>query len=114
MITSSITFPTWKTKECIKVRQDSRIEYKYVIFKESKYFSWEKLPDNRILDTKNFLRIIIHDQQGISSLIKKDILEGKIERFTNINSSVLNLRSDSINDIAIDISDRRVKVSIQT
>jgi hypothetical protein len=65
MLTSSITFPTWKTKECIKVRQDSRIEYRYIIFKEGKFYSWEKNKGNRVLDTKNFLRIIIHDHQGI-------------------------------------------------
>ena len=64
MFTSSITFPTWKTKECIKVKQETRIEYKYVIYREGKFVSWEKLPGNRILDTRNFLRIIIHDHQG--------------------------------------------------
>jgi hypothetical protein len=64
MITSSISFPTWKTKECIKVRQDTRIEYKYIIFREGKSVGWERIVGNRILDTKNFLRIIIHDHQG--------------------------------------------------
>lgn len=102
MITSSISFPIWKTKECIKVRQDTRIEYKYVLFREGKFFAWEKISKNRILDTKNFLRIIIHDHQNI--------IEGKIEKFTNMNASVLNQVPDSKNDISIDISDRRVKV----
>jgi len=64
MITSSISFPTWKTKECIKVRQDTRIEYKYIIYKDGKLLTWENVKGNRILDTRNFLRIIIHDHQG--------------------------------------------------
>lgn len=109
MITSSLSFPTWKTKECIKVRQETRIEYKYILFREGKFHAWEKMTVNRILDTKNFLRIIIHDHQG-NVFIYVDILEGKIEKFTNMNTSVLNQVSDNKNDLAIDVSDRRVKV----
>lgn len=65
MITSSLSFPAWKTKECIKVRQDCRIEYKYIVFKDGKFDAWERINGNRILETKNYLRIIINDNKGI-------------------------------------------------
>jgi hypothetical protein len=67
MVTSKLDFPVWKTKENIKVKQNSEIEYKYVIFKDKKFFKWETLPtdSNRIVQIKNLVRMVIHDQQGI-------------------------------------------------
>jgi hypothetical protein len=66
MVTSKLEFPVWKTKENIKVRQNSEIEYKYIIFKDKKFFKWETLPNNlnRIVQIKNLVRMVIHDIQG--------------------------------------------------
>jgi hypothetical protein len=67
MVTSKLDFPMWKTKENIKVKQNSEIEYKYIIFKDKKFSKWETLPNdtNRTVQIKNLVRMVIHDIQGI-------------------------------------------------
>jgi hypothetical protein len=66
MVTSKLDFPVWKTKENIKVQQNSEIEYKYIITKDKKFHKWETLPSNsnRKVQIKNLVRMVIQDTQG--------------------------------------------------
>ncbi len=41
LVTSKLDYPLWKTKENIKVPQDTEIQYKYVIFKSGVFDRWE-------------------------------------------------------------------------
>lgn len=82
MVTNQLDFPVWKTKENIKVKQNTEIQYKYVIFKQGKFEKWEWLPSNtnRIINVKNNVRLVIHDIQEIST--------SRIEKFTKMNFSL--------------------------
>jgi trehalose-6-phosphate synthase len=82
MVTSQLDFPVWKTKENIKVKQNTEIEYKYIIFKKGKFDRWESLTQNsnRIINVRNNVRIVIHDIEGIST--------SRIEKYTKLNFSI--------------------------
>jgi trehalose-6-phosphate synthase len=80
MITSKLDYPIWKTKENIKVSQDTLIQYKYVVFKNGIFDKWEILPNNsnRTLSTQHLLRVIVHDIQEVST--------SKIEKYTKLSN----------------------------
>ena len=42
MITNNQDYPLWISKENIIARQNSEIQYKYLIFKDGKFVQWEK------------------------------------------------------------------------
>jgi len=79
MVTSQQDFPVWKTKENIKIRQNTEIHYKYLIYRKGKFDKWESLPynTNRVINVKNNIRIVIHDIQGIST--------SRLEKISNSN-----------------------------
>ena len=66
LITSKTDFPIWKSKENIKVKQNSEINYKYVIFQNGKFSKWEQIPNNlnRTVLIKNYIRVVIYDDQS--------------------------------------------------
>lgn len=66
LITSKADFPIWKSKENIKVKQNCEICYKYVIFENGKFKQWEEIPlnQNRTLNIKNYVRVVIYDTQS--------------------------------------------------
>lgn len=66
LITSKTDFPIWKSKENIKVKQNSEINYKYVIFQDGKFSKWEQIPNdlNRTVHIKNYIRVVIYDDQS--------------------------------------------------
>ena len=63
MVTNIQEYPFWKSKENIIASQNSEIQYKYLIFKNGKFFQWEKTENNANLKVKieNYFRIVIHD-----------------------------------------------------
>jgi hypothetical protein len=65
MVTSKLDFPVWKTKENIKVKQNSEIQYKYIVFVNGKLSRWEEMTGNRVIQIKNLLRVIVNDSEGI-------------------------------------------------
>lgn len=71
----------WKSKENIKVKQNSEINYKYLIFQNGKFKRWEEIPNNknRIIHIKNYVRVVISDVQ--SNLNK--LFNIKISKFLN-------------------------------
>ena len=66
MVFSKLDQPVWKTKENIKIMQNSTVEYKYVIFKNGIFNRWENLPynKNRSITIGNMIRVVIYDKQG--------------------------------------------------
>jgi len=66
LITSKADFPIWKSKENIKVKQNSEINYKYVIFENGKFKRWEEIPlnKNRTVNIKNYVRVVIYDTES--------------------------------------------------
>ena len=70
MVTSKLEFPLWKTKENIKVKQNSEIQYKYIIFQDGKFSEWENINSNRIIYIKNLIRVIVNDKQGKLILLR--------------------------------------------
>ncbi len=70
MVTSKLDFPLWKTKENIKVRQNSEIQYKYIIFQNGEFSQWENINSNRIIYIKNLIRVIVNDKQGYLNLLR--------------------------------------------
>ena len=67
MVTNNIEYPLWKTKENIIARQNSEIQYKYLIFKDGKFSQWEKTENNANLKVKvgNYFRLVIYDPGSI-------------------------------------------------
>jgi len=65
LITSKSDFPIWKSKENIKLKQNSDVNYKYVIFEHGKFLRWEEIPvnKNRTANIKNYVRVVINDTQ---------------------------------------------------
>ena len=63
MVTNNQEYPLWKSKENIIAPQNSEIQYKYLIFKDGKFFQWEQTENNANLKVKvgNYFRIVIHD-----------------------------------------------------
>ena len=63
MVTSSNEYPLWKSKENIKVAQNSEIQYKYLIFKNGKFLQWEKTENNqnRKIKVNNYFRLVVLD-----------------------------------------------------
>jgi hypothetical protein len=116
MVTSKLEFPVWKTKESIKVRQNSEIEYKYIIFKCGKFYKWESLLINRIVQIKNLVRMVIHDIQGKLYGLLVDSNVVNIEKFTKMNSkdendSLVNDNNEEI-DNRFDMHSPKIRVSI--
>ena len=66
LITNKLDYPIWKSKENIKVKQNSEITYKYLIFQNGKFKRWENIPKerNRIIYIKNYVRVVLSDVQG--------------------------------------------------
>ncbi len=66
LITNKFDYPLWKSKENIKVKQNSEINYKYLIFQNGKFKRWEEIPNNknRIIHIKNYVRVVISDVQS--------------------------------------------------
>ena len=66
MFTSNQEYPLWKSKENIFAKQNSEIQYKYLIFKNGKFLKWEKTDNNQNLrvKTENYYRIIVNDPGG--------------------------------------------------
>jgi trehalose-6-phosphate synthase len=89
MVTNQLDFPVWKTKENIKVKQNTDIEYKYIILKKGKFEKWEALPNNlnRTINVRNNVRIVIHDVQGMCN--------SRVEKFTKLNFSSIDSPSDN-------------------
>jgi trehalose 6-phosphate synthase/phosphatase len=63
MITNNQDYPLWKSKENIIARQNSEIQYKYLIFKDGKFVQWEKTENNanRRVKVGNYFRLVIND-----------------------------------------------------
>ena len=72
MVTNSTEYPLWKSKENIKVPQNYEIQYKYLIFKNGKFFQWEKTENNmnRKVKVGNYFRLVVLDPGS------------KVEKFT--------------------------------
>ena len=66
MMYSKLAQPIWKTKENLKLIQNSTVEYKYVIFKNGIFVRWENLPfnKNRTINIGNMIRIVINDKEN--------------------------------------------------
>ena len=63
METNNQIYPLWRSKENIIALQNSEIQYKYLIFKDGKFFQWEKTEnnDNRRIKVENYVRLVIHE-----------------------------------------------------
>ena len=66
MMYSKLAQPIWKTKENLKLIQNSTVEYKYVIIKNGIFVRWENLPfnKNRTINIGNMIRIVINDKEN--------------------------------------------------
>ena len=60
MVTNQQEYPLWKSKENIKVQQDTEIQYKYLIFNRGKFKCWENSANRRVKIGK-FCKIVIMD-----------------------------------------------------
>ena len=54
LIFSKLDIPIWKSKENIKIPQNTFFEYKYVIYKNGNFDRWENIPSHI---NRNFTRI---------------------------------------------------------
>ncbi len=83
MLYSKLDTPLWKTKENIKIIQNSTVEYKYVIFKNGTLVRWENLPynKNRSIEVGNNIRIVVDDKQDDpnSKIEKSDCIYSRID-----------------------------------
>ena len=76
---SNEDYPIWKTRDNIKIPQNSTVEYKYVIFKDNQFSRWEDLPYNvnRKFSIVNNIRLVVLDKQDDSNtqIEKSDFVE---------------------------------------
>lgn len=90
---SNEDYPIWKTRDNIKIPQNSTVEYKYVIFKDNQFSRWEDLPYNvnRKFSIVNNIRLVVLDKQDDSNtqIEKSDFVE---------SDSTANLRRKSTED----------------
>lgn len=66
LVTGKLTYPIWKSKENIKVYQNSIVEYKYIFFKNGVFSHWETQAENRKIPIqRNMIRLVVCDPGGI-------------------------------------------------
>ena len=115
METNNQIYPLWRSKENIIALQNSEIQYKYLIFKDGKFFQWEKTEnnDNRRIKVENYVRLVIHDHGSniekcmfsfpvsISNTPSKDDYNFDFEYDSKINDSNINTNNfiDSRNNL---------------
>ena len=100
MVTSQQDYPLWKSKENIIVQQDTEIQYKYLIFREGKFISWENSANRRVKIGK-YWKIVIMDP---GSKIVHSISDPNLNNITNseISKSENNFYEDDSKFINID------------
>lgn len=79
MVTNQQDYPLWKSKENIKVQQDTEIQYKYLIFNRGKFKCWENSANRRVKIGK-FCKIVIMDP---GSKIVNCISDPNLNNITN-------------------------------
>ena len=81
LIFSKLDIPIWKSKENIKIPQNTFFEYKYVIYKNGIFDRWENIPShiNRNFTILNMIRVIILDKENDknSQIEKCDYINNK-------------------------------------
>ena len=81
LIFSKLDIPIWKSKENIKIPQNTFFEYKYVIYKNGNFDRWENIPShiNRNFTILNMIRVIILDKENDknSQIEKCDYINNK-------------------------------------
>ena len=106
MVTNNLEYPLWKSKENIIARQNSEIQYKYLIFKDGKFSQWEKTENNANLKVKvgNYFRLVIYDPGSI------------IEKYTpSISFSIPNTPTkDDFNYFDFEIDSKIIDSNINT
>ena len=107
METNNQIYPLWRSKENIIALQNSEIQYKYLIFKDGKFFQWEitENNDNRRIKIENYVRLVIHDPGSniekcmisfpfsISNTPSKDDYNYESEYDSKINDSNININN---------------------
>ena len=91
MITNNDVYPTWKSRENILVPQDTEIQYKYLIFYNKKFKSWEN-NENRRVKIGKYCKIVIKDpgSQIINSVSDHNL--------SNISNSEISKAENQFND----------------
>ena len=91
MITSNDEYPTWKSRENILVPQDTEIQYKYLIFYNKKFKSWEN-NENRRVKIGKYCKVVIKDpgSQIINSVSDPNL--------SNISNSEISKAENPFND----------------
>ena len=91
MITSNDEYPTWKSRENILVPQDTEIQYKYLIFYNKKFKSWEN-NENRRVKIGKYCKVVIKDpgSQIINSVSDPNL--------SNISNSEISKTENPFND----------------
>ena len=76
LVTGKLTYPVWKSKENIKVFQNSVIEYKYIFYKNGIFSHWESQTENRKITIQdNMLRLVVSDPGGVIKKCTMSIVE---------------------------------------
>jgi hypothetical protein len=106
MITNNQDYPLWISKENIIARQNSEIQYKYLIFKDGKFVQWEKKENNanRKVKVGNDFRLVINDRGSTIEKFKEypypEIIHGASHPHASVygivvekckNSSIINI-----------------------
>jgi hypothetical protein len=86
--------PIWKTKENIKLFQNTFLEYKYIIFKNGKFNRWEDLPNNtnRSVNISDNHRITLWGREGDPhcKLEKNDFMASSFDPYENGKQFIMN------------------------
>ena len=94
MIYGKSDVPIWKTKENIKIFQNTFLEYKYIIFKNGKFNRWEDLPNNtnRSVNISDNNRITLWDREGDPhcKLEKNDFMVSSFDPYENGKQFIMN------------------------
>ena len=91
MITNNDEYPVWKSRENIVVPQDTEIQYKYLIFYNKKFKSWEN-NENRRVKIGKYCKVVIKDpgSQIINSVSDHNL--------SNISNSEISKAENIFND----------------
>ena len=94
MIYDKSDVPMWKTKENIKLFQNTFLEYKYIIFKNGKFNRWEDLPNNtnRSVNISDNHRITLWGREGDPhcKLEKNDFMASSFDPYENGKQFIMN------------------------
>ena len=113
---SKLDIPIWKSKENIKIPQNSTFEYKYVIYKNGNFDRWENIPShiNRKFTILNMIRVIILDKENnINSQIEKCDYINNNNDFIHLNKNDKNLYEE-ISNPNYDKYDKDESINIYT